>query len=139
MKSLIMLFIGLLSLSALAETELIAQCAVNEVTPRGVRVNLRQNSNGSFKGNLIFGTTVSGTTYQLKEVSTGVYTGSIKGKPQFTMKLIIGTKAASNKNVVGYASSLEAIYPTVLNEEGFKSLKTKSSDKFVCGKVIGRF
>lgn len=48
--------------------------------------------------------------YTVKESPSG-YLGSIKGKPEFTIQLLISQTAGQNSNVAGHVSHLTAIYP----------------------------
>lgn len=107
------------------------QCAVDKVESEdGARVNIIEHK-GKLRANLIFGTTVSGTMYTVTETAEG-FSGTIKRNPFFKILVKISEEPAQNANIDGYASSLEAIYPTALSPEGFKELKIN----FVCGKKL---
>lgn len=124
-----MMVVMILSTVANAKTVLF-QCAGDDVQARGVRVNVIEN-NGLLRANLIFGTTVSGTMYGLKEAKDG-YIGQIKNKPTYSMELKISNIQSRNSNINGYKSSLKAIYPTLLNSKGFDIVNVD----FVCGEKI---
>ncbi len=117
------------SASANAKTTLY-QCAVENVDPDGVRVNVI-HSKGKLRANLIFGTTVSGTMYQLNEIKNG-YTGNIKNHPEYTIDLNISNKAGQNTNIKGKKAHLNAMYPTELNAKGFDTIETD----LICGEKI---
>lgn len=125
---------------AFGASKTIAQCTVNQVVDyTGARINLLQMKDGQLKANLIFGTTVSGTAYRVQEVSPGVFEGSIRNQPQFSIRLVISSKGKTNRYVNGFSSALEAIYPDVNSSTGKGSVKTTTKDNFVCGKIISRF
>jgi|GEM_PF-2670345 len=128
MKSLLVLLLLSLPLSVNAKT--LFQCAVDNVVPGGVRVNVIE-SNGKIRANLIFGTTVSGTMYSVKETSWG-YSGEIKNKPPFTLELTLSTTPTENANIRGSLSRLKAIYPTLENDRGYDVIDTE----LVCGTKI---
>lgn len=139
MKKVVLLMFIFMSTITLGASEKVAQCAVRDVQNHGVRVNLLKMEDGQFNGNLIFGTTVSGTTYRLKEVSPGLFEGHILKQPTFTLKLSISSHPKVNAYVNGFASTLEAIYPDVTSGTGIGQVKTNAKDDFVCGKIISRF
>lgn len=125
---------------AFGASQTISQCAVNLVKAgKGARINLLMTETGDYKANFIQGTTVSGTAYHLKQVSPGLFEGSIKKKAEFTMKLQITSQGKANRYINGFASSLEVIYPDLNSSTGRGSLKTVSSDDFVCGKKVSNF
>jgi hypothetical protein len=107
------------------------QCAVDRVGHDGARVNLIEKD-GVIRANLIFGTTVSGTIYNVKEMNRGYYAGQIKNKSAFTMELVITDKRARNDNIDGYESSLKATYPTLETSSGYDVVETS----LVCGEKI---
>lgn len=129
MKKIIAILL-LCSSIAMAAKKQVYQCAVDQVVPNGVRLNVNE-TNGKIRGNLIFGTTISGTSYNLVDNGQG-YDGVIRSKPDFTLELIITKKKAKNSNVDGYKSHLRATYPTVLNSQGYKVVDTD----LICGKKI---
>lgn len=140
MKTFMLLVLSLLSMSVLADSKTIAQCTVDQVKGyEGVRVNLLKADNGELKANLIFGTTASGTMYHVQEVSPGTFLGSIKNKPQYTLKLMISLHGKTNAYVNGTIAYLEAVYPTLQNATGRKMIRTTPKEKFVCGKIISPF
>ena len=52
----------------------IMQCAENHITTyNGARVNIIESNNGQLRANLIFGTTVSGTMYNVQEEGNKAY------------------------------------------------------------------
>lgn len=108
----------------------IYQCAVDQVEPHGARVNVVENK-GLLRANLIFGTTVSGTIYNVEKTNRG-YAGQIKNKPEFTMELVITNERDENSNIDGYKSHLKAVYPTLLNSDGYEVVETT----LVCGEKI---
>lgn len=139
MKLLILIMI--ISSSFVVHAETVLKCTVNKVEGyEGARINLNRSSNGQLRANFIQGTTVSGTMYQVKEVSQGLYIGQIKNRPEFTIKLKVSNRTQSNQYVNGHSSELEVVYPTVLDKSGRGYFKSSRSDEFVCGKkLIGRF
>lgn len=140
MKYVISLIIFSMSSFAFGASTTISQCAVNQIkASKGARVNLLMTENGEYKANFIQGTTVSGTAYHLVKVSPGIFEGTIKNKPQFTMKLKITSQGVANRYINGYASSLEVIYPDLNSPTGSGTEKTAASDEFVCGKKISNF
>lgn len=128
MKLITLISFVFISLSTQAET--IYQCAVDNVVPRGVRLNIIENQ-GQVRANLIFGTTVSGTMYNVDAYRLG-YKGSIKGSPNFPIEIYISTTRAKNSNIEGFASQVKAVYPTQLNSSGFDQVTVQ----LVCGKKI---
>lgn len=113
-----------------ASAKTIYQCAVDNVTQRGPRVNIIEN-NGSLRANLIFGTTVSGTMYKVSESDQG-YTGKIRNRPEFTLDLVITQEKTENSNINGFRSHLKAVYPTFRTQTGFDIVDTD----LVCGEKI---
>lgn len=131
MKTLLSALMVVMTVSTVANAKTVLfQCAGDDVQARGVRVNVIEN-NGLLRANLIFGTTVSGTMYGLKEVQDG-YIGQIKNKPTYSMELKISNIQARNSNIDGYKASLKAVYPTLLNSKGFDVVNVD----FVCGEKI---
>lgn len=125
------IFVGL---NASAETVL--QCAVNKVPTSGARINIVENDKGQLRANLIFGTTVSGTMYNITEVKPGVYQGAVKANDKFWIKLAVSEVQAENRYIRGYKSSLEVVYPDLRKASGFGVFKSKAGDVFTCGKQI---
>lgn len=131
MKTFLSAFMVVMTVSTVANAKTVLfQCAGDDVQARGVRVNVIEN-NGLLRANLIFGTTVSGTMYGLKEAQDG-YIGQIKNKPNYSMELKISNIQARNSNIDGYKASLKAVYPTLLNSKGFDVVNVD----FVCGEKI---
>lgn len=140
MKLFILITSLIVSSASFGASKTLAQCAVNKVVGyEGARVNLLETEEGRLKVNLIFGTTVSGQSYQVTQVSPGVFVGSIKNKSQFPLKLVISTIGKTNAYVNGYSSSLEATYPDLNSPTGKGSVKTTPNNDFVCGKIISNF
>jgi hypothetical protein len=140
MKLSLLMMTLMLSSASFGASKTIAQCTVNKVSGgEGARVNLLQTEDGQYKANLIFGTTVSGQSFQVSQISAGVFVGSIRNKPQFPIKLVISSLGKVNSYVNGYAASLEAAYVDLRNPNGMGSVKTTDADGFVCGKIISRF
>lgn len=127
-------------LSAGAASPAEMKCAVKRVVGyHGARLNLRLGNPDDVKANFIQGTTVSGTMYHLRQLSPGVYEGTIKNSPQFWMKLQISRQEAENAYIRGSRASLEVVFPTQLNSSGKQRLKTQSKDDFVCGRQVHPF
>lgn len=132
----LVLIISGLGFNAHAET--ILRCAVKKVSAdgTGARINLIQNANGTLRANLIFGTTVSGTMYNITEVGPGVYQGAIKTNGKFWIKLAVSSSKAENRYIKGFKASLNVIYPDLRKRTGFGTFNSEASDEFVCGKQI---
>lgn len=140
MKLAITFALLVMSTLSFGASKTISQCAVNTVKGyAGARVNLLQTDDGAIKANFIQGTTVSGTLYHLKEVSPGVFSGSIKNKPDFKMELVISKEGKANQYINGFSASLSVVYPDLRLDSGKNSLKTTASDEFVCGKKVSNF
>lgn len=141
MKTQILLGILLYALTSQAGSQTFMQCSVGKVKGyEGARINLLKDSNGDFKANLVFGTTVSGTMYHVAQRSDGLeYQGRIKNKDKFWLVLKLTNKAAQNRYIRGQAASLEVVYPTLQNRAGYKVFKSAPADNFVCGKQINNF
>lgn len=131
MKKSLLTFMAVITLTVMANAKTVLfQCAGEDVQAGGVRVNVIEN-NGALRANLIFGTTVSGKMYNLTEAPQG-YIGQINNKPAFTMELNISNIAAVNSNINGTKATLKAVYPTLLNSNGFDVVETN----FICGEKI---
>lgn len=131
MKGLIIvLFASLTFQSAASAGTTIYQCAVDTVVPQGARVNIVEN-NGAIRANLIFGTTVSGTMYDVTPSPLG-YSGTIRNKANFDINLAISTTRAKNSNIEGFKSHLKAVYPTLQNRFGYDVIDVD----LVCGQKI---
>ncbi len=112
------------------------QCATKNTKRGGVRINMLEGS--TLKGNLIFGTTISGTMYELHEVRGNVYQGIIKSDKarKYYLRLIVSNTPADNGYIRGHAAQLDARYPNLNNANQMADISTKDSDEFVCGKQI---
>lgn len=136
MKTLITTAFTALLLASNAQAVTEFKCAGDDVLDRGVRVNLNRSESGTLRANLIFGTTVSGTMFNVTEVSPGIFEGAIKGKPQFAIRLAVSSKPAENKYIRGAAAELEVIYPNQTVPTGISHLKTSAQQNFACGKQV---
>jgi hypothetical protein len=122
-----------------ASADTVLQCAVNKVPTNGVRVNLMKSVQGQMRANLIFGTTVSGTIYNVTEVKPGIYQGSIKSNEQFWIKLSISSTPAENSYIRGYKSSVQVVYPDLRKSSGFGTFNSVAAEEFTCGKKINSY
>ena len=130
MKSALAALLLGLALASTAHARTLFQCAVDNVRDQGARVNVIE-TNGTLRANLLFGTTVSGTMFQLAQTTNG-YQGAILGRPEFTILLRISNRVGNNSNISGYQSELTAVYPTSLNSQGYQMIQTR----LICGKKI---
>jgi len=145
MKKLSLFFATLaLSVSTQAASDTVMQCAEGRVTAlKGVRVNILEGRE-DLRGNLIFGTTVSGTMFNLREVrgnSRGfsAYHGSIRNKEKATFFLRLTGDQAENRYIRGQLAELVVIYPDLNKASGYSEYKTTDKSQFVCGKQIAPF
>lgn len=136
MKSLILIIALLLPAFAHAG-ETVYQCAVDKVDPDGARVNIIVSNFNQLKANLIFGTTVSGTMYNVEVGYTAfnqaIYTGVRKGDDvaRIVITLEIRTEL-ENSNVRGRQAHLFAVYPDLNSSTGYSTIDTD----IICGEKI---
>jgi hypothetical protein len=125
-----LLILSLGFVCSIAGAETVFQCAVNQVNPDGVRLNVLESNKGA-RLNLIFGSTVSGTMYTVTKSRDG-YLGTVKGHPEFEIQLMISQVIGRNSNISGYVSHLIAIYPDLNSStgKGFVDLD------LICGQKI---
>lgn len=133
----IALFLLFLSFESQADT--LFKCAVDRVTAnKGVRLNVIRNAAGGLRANLIFGTTVSGIMYSLKEIAPGRYRGT-KDKETFWLLLRVSGSEMQNRSIKGFSSDLSVVYPDLNKKTGKAFYETRPTDDFVCGRQIATF
>ncbi len=138
-KFLVSVILGLLtvfSFSSIAAERLVT-CAVNNIPQgyKGIRVNIIFSRN-KLKATVFEGTTMNSSgTFWISETDRGYEGADRTGQRIFS--LLLSKTAVENNYIRGVRASLQSAVIKTAN--GDKTLSTKTSDGFVCGKQVNPY